>query len=609
MPPDAELVRELDSIANRLRRHVIKMTYFAGSGHPGGSLSAADMIAALYFHTLRVDPQDPHWPDRDHFLMSKGHACPIWYAALAERGYFPVEDLWRLRQSDSHLQGHPDMRKTPGIDMTSGPLGSGLAAAVGMAEAARLAGRSYRTYVMLGEGDLQEGATWEALLFAGHRQIDNLTILVDYNRSQVDGKSDDIVSLDPLPDKLRACRWSVREIDGHSICEIVEALDWAQRDHGPTAIVAHTVKGWPVSFMLDNADWHGRAPNREQAITALRELGEDWNAPEQAGKPSPQPLIPARKTLREAFGQELVKLGEEIEELVVLDADISSSLKTGAFARRFSGRHINFGVAEQDMLLAAAGMASAGLIPLACTYATFATLRGCEQIRSFICYGSLNVKLMCSHGGLEVGWDGPTHQGIEDIAIMRSLPNMTVVVPADATAVPSLLRQAVRLDGPVYFRMGRNPVPVIYGPSQEFSLGKSIALRDGPDVTIIACGIMVASALAAAEQLAAKGVNARVLDMHTVKPLDEEAVLRAARETGAIVTAEDHTIIGGLGAAVAECVSGAYPVPVQRVGIPDTFCRSGDPAVLFPEYGLGVEDIVAATGKAMDLQATMSEGR
>ena len=204
------------------------MTYYAGSGHPGGSLSAADMMAALYFSELRIDPARPGWPERDRFILSKGHACPVWYAALAERGYFPVEDLWGLRQTYSHLQGHPDMRKTPGVDMTAGPLGSGLAAGAGVALGATITGRSYRTYVMLGEGDLQEGATWEALLFAGHRKLSNLCALIDYNRSQVDGKSDDILSLDPLPDKLRACRWAVREIDGHDVAQIIDALEWAR---------------------------------------------------------------------------------------------------------------------------------------------------------------------------------------------------------------------------------------------------------------------------------------------------------------------------------------------------------------------------------------------
>jgi transketolase len=635
MPLEPALVDELSAIAARLRRHVIKMTYCAGSGHPGGSLSAADMIAALYFHPagLHVDPTRPDWPERDRFILSKGHACPIWYAALAERGYFPVDDLWGLRQTHSHLQGHPDMRKTPGVDMTAGPLGSGLAAGAGVAMGARITGRSYRTYVMLGEGDLQEGATWEALLFAGYRKLSNLCALVDYNRSQVDGKSDDILSLDPLPDKLRACRWAVREIDGHDLAQIIDALDWTRGvTDAPAAIVAHTTKGKGVSFMLDRHEWHGKAPNREQALAALAELGEPETEDSHCEGPLPRSNLshaqeiasgyrprndaarseneshPSR-TLRDAFGEALVKLGAEIPNLVVLDADISSSLKTGAFARAYPDRHINFGVAEQDMLLGAAGLATAGLIPLACTYATFATLRGCEQIRSFLCYPKLNVKVICSHGGLEVGWDGPTHQGTEDIAIMRALPNMTVVVPADATAVPALLRQIIALDGPVYFRMGRNPVPVIYEPAQEFTLGRAITVREGGDVTIIATGVMVPLALDAAAELAREGIQARVLDMHTIKPLDGEALQAAAAETGAIVTAEDHSIIGGLGGAVAEYLSENQPVPLARVGLQEVFGRSGDPAELFPMYGIAVPDIVAAARRVIAKRDTVIRRR
>jgi transketolase len=544
-----------------------------------------------------------------------------------------MDDLWGLRRADSHLQGHPDMRKTPGVDFTSGPLGSGLAAGAGMALGGRIAGRTYRVYVMLGEGDLQEGATWEAFMLAGHRRLSNLCALIDYNRSQVDGKSDDILSLDPLPDKIRACRWAVREIAGHDLAQIMDALAWAKTvADAPAAIIAHTVKGRGVSFMLDRHEWHGKAPNREQAIAALAELG-DLTPPTplpyqgRGEKYSPPLAEPApslcsgqalssskgegsgercsqrpRRTLRDAFGAELVKLGEELPNLVVLDADISSSLKTGAFRQRFPDRHINFGVAEQDMLLAAAGLATTGLIPLACTYATFATLRGCEQIRSFICYPKLNVKVICSHGGLEVGWDGPTHQGIEDVAIMRSLPNMTVVVPADAVAVSVLLRQVVALDGPVYFRMGRNPVPVIYDASQEFALGRAITVREGGDITIVAMGVMVSLALDAAAELAAEGIRARVLDVHTVKPLDGEAIGRAAVETGALVTAEDHTVIGGLGGAVAEYLAEHAPVPLARVGIPDVFGRSGDPAELFPMYGMAAANIVAAAKRIVGMK-------
>jgi transketolase len=641
--PDPTRAPDLDAIANRLRRDVIKMICAAGTGHPGGSLSAAEMMAALYFHELRIDPTLPEWPERDRFIMSKGHACPIWYAALAERGYFSVSDLWGLRHISSHLQGHPDMRKTPGVDMTAGPLGSGTAAGTGMALGARITGRDFRTYVMVGEGDLQEGCTWEAVMLAGHHRLDHLTLLIDYNRSQVDGRSDEILSLDPLADKLHACRWSVREIDGHDIGQILDALAWARETRGaPAAILAHTIKGKGVSFMEDRHEWHGKAPNREQALAALAELGEAgddilpaWpglglkSKPENArpleadsegrrfqlslddfGSQPPNSFAGAsawlttgpdrpRQVLRDAFGEALVELGAEMPDLVVLDADISSSLKTGAFRKQYPERHVNFGVAEQDMMLGAAGMATTGLIPVACTYATFATLRACEQIRSFICYAGLNVKIACSHGGLEVGWDGPTHQGTEDIAIMRSFPNMTVIVPADAVAVSALLRQAVAMDGPVYFRMGRNPVPVIYAARQPFEVGRAITVREGRDLTIIAIGVMVALALDAATQLAQAGIEARVVDMHTVKPLDAAAVQRAAVETGAIVSAEDHSIVGGLGSAVAEYLVEHTPVPLERVGISDTFCRSGDPEALFVMYGMAAPDIVRAAREVL----------
>jgi transketolase len=302
---------------------------------------------------------------------------------------------------------------------------------------------------------------------------------------------------------------------------------------------------------------------------------------------------------RVAFGDTLVELGEQIPQMVVLDADISSSLYTFHFAKRFPDRHINFGVAEQNMLIGAAGLATTGLIPLACTYATFATLRACEQIRSFICYSKLNVKIACSHGGIEVGWDGPTHHGTEDVAIMRSMPNMSVVVPADAVATSALIRQVVARAGPVYFRMGRNPTPVIYEKGQQFTIGKAIQLGEGEDVTLAAMGVMVSVALDAAEILAQRGIRSRVLDMHTVKPLDVAALLEAAKTTQLIVTLEDHNVIGGLGSAVAEFLSGCYPMPVLRIGVPDVFTESGDPALLFQKYSMDAQSVAARVENAL----------
>jgi transketolase len=270
-----ELLRSLKSQANRIRQESIRMTHAAKSGHPGGSLSEADILAALYFHVMRIDPSKPDWPDRDRFVLSKGHACPGLYSALALRGYFPVEELLTFRQINSRLQGHPDMIKTPGVEMTAGPLGNGLAAGSGMAQGARITGHDFRVYVLIGDGDMQEGCTWEAAMLAGHKKLANLVCIYDYNRSQVDGPISEIVDTAPVVEKWQAFNWAVHEIDGHDMVQILDAFAWAESNTDrPSCIVAHTTKGKGVSFMENQAAWHGKAPNAEQAEQALAELAE-----------------------------------------------------------------------------------------------------------------------------------------------------------------------------------------------------------------------------------------------------------------------------------------------------------------------------------------------
>lgn len=259
--------------ANAIRRHIIAMLGEAGSGHPGGSLSCADIVAALYFWEMNVKPEDPHWPDRDRFVMSKGHAAPALYAALALRGFFPEEELKTLRKLGSRLQGHPDMKVTPGVDASTGSLGQGLSIANGMAIAGKLDGRSYRVYVILGDGEVEEGQIWEAAMTAYHRKLDNLVAFLDYNRLQIDGDVKDVKSLGDLPAKWRAFGWHVIEIDGHDMEAILRALDEARATKGrPTIIIAHTIKGKGVSFMENEAGWHGTAPNKDQVAQALSEL-------------------------------------------------------------------------------------------------------------------------------------------------------------------------------------------------------------------------------------------------------------------------------------------------------------------------------------------------
>jgi transketolase len=276
LPYDSALLETLRRQANRIRRESIRMIAAAGTGHPGGSLSEADILAALYFHALRVDPLNPAWPERDRFILSKGHACAGWYAALALRGYFPLDELATFRQFGSRLQGHPDMRKTPGVDMVAGPLGNGLGAGVGMALGARVLRQNFRTFVLIGDGDAQEGCTWEAAMMAGHQRLGTLTCIYDYNRSQVDGSTAEVLDLEPAADKWRTFNWDVLEIDGHDMPAILEALAWAAPPRErPALILAHTLKGKGVSFMEGQSAWHGKAPNAQQAAAALGELGEE----------------------------------------------------------------------------------------------------------------------------------------------------------------------------------------------------------------------------------------------------------------------------------------------------------------------------------------------
>ncbi|MCL6451771.1 MAG: transketolase [Acetobacteraceae bacterium] len=272
VPP--ELVRELEARARTLRRHVIAMTGRAGSGHPGGSLSAADIVAALYFHVLRLDPARPRWEERDRFVLSKGHAAPVVYAALAERGFFPVQELATLRRLGSRLQGHPDRKSTPGIEMSTGSLGQGLSTACGMALAGRLDGKRWRVYALLGDGEIQEGQVWEAAMAAAHYRLDNLTAFVDWNGFQIDGPIEKVMSPLPIAEKWRAFGWEAVEIDGHDFRQILAAAGYARGVEGrPTVVVARTVKGRGVSFMEGRAEWHGKAPGPAEVEQALRELG------------------------------------------------------------------------------------------------------------------------------------------------------------------------------------------------------------------------------------------------------------------------------------------------------------------------------------------------
>lgn len=303
---------------------------------------------------------------------------------------------------------------------------------------------------------------------------------------------------------------------------------------------------------------------------------------------------------REAYGEILKELGGKHQNIVVLDADLSKSTKTAVFAKAFPQRFFNVGIAEQNLMGIGAGLAAGGKIPFVSTFAMFAAGRAFEQIRNSICYPKLNVKIAATHAGLTVGEDGASHQSIEDISLMRSVPNMTVIVPADAEETRKAVAFAAEYDGPVYIRLGRMSVPDLFTSDYQFEYGKAVQIVNGSDVTIIATGIMVGSAKQAAEQLREAGISARVLNIHTIKPIDQAAIIKAAADTGAIVTCEEHSIIGGLGSAVAEVLVENAPVPMERIGVKDTFGESGTPNTLLVKYQLTADDIVAAAKKAIN---------
>lgn len=295
---------------------------------------------------------------------------------------------------------------------------------------------------------------------------------------------------------------------------------------------------------------------------------------------------------RETYGETLVELGKQNENIVVLDADLSKSTKTYAFSQEFPNRFFNMGIAEQNLMGTAAGLAASGKIPFASTFAVFASGRAFEIIRNSVCYPKLNVKVCATHAGITVGEDGASHQSVEDLALMRSLPNMTVLNPADAVSANALLHEIVEYNGPVYVRLGRAKVPVIYDKDTKFTIGKGMEVKSGNDVTIIATGILVDEAIKASEELAKEGISARVVDIHTIKPIDKDIIIKAAKETKGIITAEEHNIIGGLGSAVAEVLAENYPAKIKRVGINDTFGESGKPDELMKKYGLTADNIV-----------------
>ncbi len=605
-----EPMQRWQELARQLRIDSIRCSTEAGSGHPTSSLSAADLMAVLLTEHLRYDVDHPRDPANDHLIFSKGHASPLLYALLKAAGAITDAELLTFRKFGSRLQGHPTPA-LPWVEVATGSLGQGLPIGVGLALAGKYLDRlPYRVWVLVGDSETSEGSVWEAFELAGYYRLDNLIAIVDVNRLGQRGPTMLEWDTATYARRARAFGWEAIEIDGHDLARIDEAYRWAEETGGaPKVILARTVKGKGVSFLEDKPGWHGRPLSREEAQRALAELGQ---SPQLIVRPRlPEPVtVPPRAAgvlslpvyqlgsevaTRVAYGDALAALGAARPNVVALDAEVSNSTYSERFQAAHPDRFFEMFIAEQQMIAAAVGLQVRGYVPFASTFGAFLT-RAHDFIR-MAAISEANLCLVGSHAGVSIGEDGPSQMALEDLAMFRAVHGSTVLHPCDANQTAQLVASMADLKGIVYLRTLRNKTPVIYPPGESFPVGGSRVLHrsEADRVTIVAAGATVPEALAAYAELRAEGISARVIDAYSIKPIDAETLRQAARETGRIVTVEDHWSEGGLGDAVLEAFAG-WDGPLPRVaklgvrGMPG----SGTPEELRDAAGISARHIVAA---------------
>lgn len=605
------LIHALEDIATRLRIDCIRATTAARSGHPTSCASAADLVAAIFFTALRTEPQQPRAPTSDRFVLSKGHAAPLLYAAWAEAGLLSREQLTTLRQLDSDLEGHPTPR-LPFVDVATGSLGQGLSVGVGLALGARLSGHDARVWVLLGDGETAEGAVWEAAQLAAHARLDHLVAVVDVNALGQSGPTMYGHDVEAYRRRFAAFNWRAQVVDGHDMRAVVQAVRWAQRGRGtPSAIVARTVKGRGIEGIEGLDGWHGKALPPDAAARAIERLQQGLHhvPPPPMLRPRPRPALAVAVTpsapvdaspgtagaiaTRQAYGEALVRLGAREPRLVALDGDVKNSTFAERFAQAYPERFVEGFIAEQNMVSMAAGLAAQGWIPFVSTFACFLT-RAADQIRMAGISAS-NVKFCGSHAGVSIGEDGPSQMGLEDLALFRTVPGAVVLYPADGVATKACVELAADHPGVAYVRTTRMATPTVYPEGESFHIGGLKVLRHSAHdrLTLVAAGITLHEALAAYDALQAAQLPVRVIDLYSVKPVDTAGLLESARAAGGIiVTVEDHYLQGGLGDAVQEAV-GPSGVRVHRLAVREV-PRSGPPLALLEHYGIGRNAIAAA---------------
>ncbi|XP_054751936.2 transketolase-like protein 2 [Lytechinus pictus] len=602
----------LKDIANKLRVHSINSTTAANSGHPTSCCSAAEIMSVLFFNTMRYSTSEPRDPNSDRFIMSKGHAAPILYAAWAEAGVVNVDDLNNLRKIDCLLEGHPTPRLSF-VDVATGSLGQGLSVAAGMAYTGKYFDKAdYRTYCMVGDGESAEGSIWEACAFASYYKLDNLVTIFDVNRLGQSQPTSLGHELEVYQKRLEAFGMHTIVVDGHDVEELNKAFYEASITKGkPTAVVAKTFKGHGCPGVADLDNWHGKAlgAKTEEALNAIKAQiknpgphGITIPAPASSCAPTdlksvrlsdPPSYQPGDKVAtRVAYGTALVKLGKTLPNVVALDGDTKNSTFAITYKNAFPDRFVECFIAEQNLVGVGIGCACRDRnVVFVSAFACFLS-RAYDQVRMGA-ISQTNVNFVGSHCGVSIGEDGPSQMALEDIAIFRAIPTCTVFYPSDAVSCERAIELAAKVPGITFTRTSRPATTMLYGNDEAFEIGKAKVVRQTADdkAVLVGAGITLHEALAAADQLKAEGINVTVVDPFTIKPIDG-ATLRACAKAagGLILTVEDHYSEGGLGEAVAGAVATDSGITVHRLavkGVP----RSGPSKALLDMFGISASCI------------------
>ncbi len=593
----------LQALAKRIRYDILVSTTKAGSGHATSSLSATDLMTVLFFGGFfRADLDNPDNISNDRLIFSKGHASPLLYSLYAAAGKVSTDGLLTLRQFGSPLEGHPTLA-FPYTEAATGSLGQGLSIGLGMALAAHQDKRDYRTFALLGDSEMAEGSVWEAIELAAHYKLSNLIGIIDCNGLGQRGEPMFDHDVQAYEQRVKAFGWQTIVIDGHDLDSIASAYRQAMDSStAPVMIIAKTVKGKGISFLENKPGWHGKALSEEECQKALAELGDvDQNIVGKLARPASAGIksdgVPtfgqvettdydATKPIatRKAYGNALVEIGKNNPQVVVLDAEVSNSTFADMFQKAYPERFFEMFIAEQNMVGTALGMSRRGKIPFVSTFAAFFS-RAFDQIR-MSAYSGSNIKFVGSHSGVSIGEDGTSQMGLEDIAMFRTILGSVVLYPSDAISTEKLVALAMQHQGNVYIRTTRKETPILYKPDTQFTIGGSFTIKssDADRATVIGAGVTLHEALAAYEQLSKENVSIRVIDLYSIKPLDQAALTKAAAETKHIIVVEDHYAEGGIAEAVRTALNST---PVHSLAV-TKMPKSGKPQEL-----LDYEDISA----------------